>query len=134
MLLRGRALCTAARLSPHVQAPSLAPLVHSLIAALGHEQPAALRLCACRALTDVCEAVAGGAAAGGAVAGGAHSGTSSAGGGGGGGVLVGAVGTIMPLLSALLPVPSEDAAILTLEAIRATLRLDAAASAACEPW
>ena len=115
MLLRGRALCTAARLSPHVGAASLAPLVQALTAALGVEQPAALRMCACRALADVCEAVTGGAGAGLAV-------------------LVGAVGAIMPLLAALLPFPSEDAAILTLDAIRATLRLDAATSAACEPW
>jgi hypothetical protein len=108
-LLRARALTTGARLSPHLSPPSTELLLQACLAALAENQPAHLRLTACRALNDLCE--------------GAPSEVASP-----------AIATLLPAVVSLLQYESEDAVLLSLDAVGSLLRVNLEVAAAAEPW
>lgn len=94
-LLRVRALCTAARLSPHLPPAAVSSILVACQGALEQDQPEQLRVSACRALGDVCE-------------------SASLDGSGVSTVLAPAVGALLPLMVRLLEMESEDALLLAL--------------------
>ena len=114
-LLRARALCTAARLAPHVPLAAVVPLLHACRAALAPSEPAALRLAVCRALLDLCSAAQESASSVPAE-------------------LDSSFGELLPLVVPLFEQESEDAVLLALEATGGLLRRSAHIAAAAEGW
>ena len=108
-LLRARALCTAAKLSPHLPVETLTELLSACRAALAPSEPPQLRISACRAVLDLCEGAPNAA-------------------------LDGAFAELLAPIVALLPLECEDAVLLALDGIAAVLQRNAAIAAAAEAW
>ena len=108
-LLRGRALCTAARFSGGGSSSALAPFLHATLAALQPQEAPHLRCAAARAVLCLC-------------------------GNAPDALLAPAVPALLPAMTSLLPCPSEDGTLLVLETLNNLLPLNPAAAAAAEPW
>ena len=118
-LLRARSLCAAARFSPHLSADGTRLLIAACGTALAPSQPVQLRLAACRALSDVCEAAES---------------SQSGKGDDRAAVLAASASELLTPIVSLLSLPSEDAVLLSLETTSSLLRTNPELAAAAESW
>ena len=109
VLLRARAVTTAARLGSQLSAASMAQFITAMLATLQPSEPMVLRFSGCRAIviaSEACDTL----------------------------TIAAAAPTLLPQLASLLSSPCEEGVLLALDAVGSILRANPAAAAQSEPW